>query len=71
MALKAVLQTTDIVLISALEAALKAEDIPSVRLDEHMSVLEGSLGILPRRLMVDEDDFAQASRILQEIREGL
>jgi len=71
MALKAVLQTTDIVLVSALEAALKAEDIACVRLDEHMSVLEGSLGILPRRLMVDDEDFNRAQAILDEIREGI
>ena len=29
-------------------------------LDEHMSALEGSIGILPRRIMVPADDLARA-----------
>lgn len=68
MALKAVLKTTDIVLISAVEAALSAQDIPCIRMDEHMSVMEGSLGILPRRLMVDEEDFPRAAEIVADVR---
>ena len=31
-----------------------------------MSIVEGSLGILPRRVLVDESDLAQAKRILQD-----
>jgi hypothetical protein len=35
-------------------------------LDTHMSVLEGSLGIIPRRLLVPRDDLAQARRLLRD-----
>jgi hypothetical protein len=35
-------------------------------LDENASIMDGSLGILPRRLMVDDADFLQAQRILRE-----
>ncbi len=65
MPLQAVLKTTDPVLLSAVEAALSAAGIPSMRMDEHMSVMEGSLGFLPRRLMVDEDDVAEAAEIVR------
>lgn len=67
MPLKPVLKTTDPVLLSAVEAALTGADIFSVRMDEHMSVMEGSIGILPRRLMVDEADFADAAEIAEAV----
>ena len=34
--------------------------------DENASVMDGSMGMLPRRLMVADDDFVQAQRILRE-----
>ena len=45
---------------------LDAADIPHVVLDQNMSVLEGSLGILPRRVLVAEDDVAAARRLLED-----
>lgn len=58
-----ILRSNDAVLLSAVEALLKAADLDSLLLDQHMSVLEGSLGILPRRLMVEDED-AEAARTL-------
>ena len=58
------LRTNDPVLVSAIEALLKGAGIPHVVLDQNMSVLEGSLGILPRRVLVATDDAAKARRIL-------
>ena len=49
---------------AAAEPAIAAGGFHLV-LDEHMSVLEGSLGILPRRLVVLEEDFSAASRLLR------
>jgi hypothetical protein len=63
---KEILRTNDPVLVSAVEALLNGADIPHLLLDQNMSVLEGSLGILPRRLLVAEDHMRQARRILQE-----
>lgn len=60
------LRTNDPVLISAIEALLGAAHIPCLVLDTHMSVLEGSLGIIPRRLLVPRDDLAQARRLLRD-----
>jgi hypothetical protein len=35
-------------------------------LDQNMSVLEGSIGILPRRLLVAEGDLEDARLVLEE-----
>ena len=59
-------RTNDMVLISAAEALLKELDIIYFIADEHMSVMEGSIGVLPRRVMVDADSKAQAERVLTE-----
>jgi hypothetical protein len=59
-------RTNNAVVISAIEALLTSADIPHVVLDQNMSVLEGSLGILPRRVLVADDLFAKARRLLNE-----
>jgi hypothetical protein len=46
-------RTNDLVLISAVEALLAAAGIESFVADAHMSAMEGSLGFLPRRVMVE------------------
>ena len=60
------IRTNDAVLVSAVQALLDAAHIPHLVLDQNMSVLEGSLGILPRRILVDEDHVAAARELLQE-----
>lgn len=59
-----VLRTNDPVLLSFAEALLRDARIEAVVLDTHMSVVEGSLGILPRRLMVRRDDALRARDLL-------
>jgi hypothetical protein len=59
-------RTNDLVLLSFIEALLREQDIDYVVLDSNMSILEGSLGILPRRIMVVEGNFARAGQILAE-----
>ncbi len=63
------LRTNDIVRLSFLGAVLRDAGVESVVLDEHMSVLEGSAGAIPRRLVVAEEDAARARRILAEVGE--
>jgi Putative prokaryotic signal transducing protein len=63
---KEILRTNDTVLVSAVEALLNGAGIPYIVLDQNMSVLEGSIGILPRRLLVCEDDSRLARRLLEE-----
>lgn len=60
------LRTNDITLIPLARAVLEDEGIDSFELDVNMSVLEGSIGILPRRLMVRSDGLDDARRVLRE-----
>ncbi len=63
--MKELIRTNDPVLISFLEALLKSERIGHFVLDQNMSILDGSLGILPRRLMVNNEDHERAARLLR------
>lgn len=58
------LRTNDWVVLSWLTQALEDEGIPSVVLDAHMSVLEGSIPAIERRVMVDDEDLARARRVV-------
>src|SRR5512133_4148683 len=58
-------RTNNAVLISAIEAMLDQAGIPYLLLDQNMSVLEGSIGILPRRLMVAEKHAEAARKLLE------
>ncbi|CAO3356557.1 putative signal transducing protein [Azospirillum palustre] len=64
------LRTTDPVRLSWLVALLADAGIEVIVLDSYTSILEGSIGAIPRRLMVDTDDAAQAVRILREAGEA-
>lgn len=61
-----VLKTNNAVLLDFAQVLLADAGIEAVVFDDHMSVMDGSLGILPRRLMVADDDVAQAERILKD-----
>ncbi|MEE8276355.1 MAG: DUF2007 domain-containing protein [Alphaproteobacteria bacterium] len=62
--MRELIRSNDAVRISFLRALLADAGIGVVVLDEHTSVLEGSVIALPRRLAVSEDDFGAAVRIL-------
>ncbi|HET6468396.1 MAG TPA: DUF2007 domain-containing protein [Geminicoccaceae bacterium] len=64
-------RTNDLVHLSWAEAMLRAAGIPTLLLDSHFSAVEGSLGVLPRRLMVEEDDLERAQEVLRLARETL
>lgn len=66
--MKELIRTNDIVLISYLEHRLGEAGIEALTLDSHMSIVEGSLGVLPRRIMVGDDDLARAERILADVK---
>lgn len=60
------LRTNDIVLISFISTLLEDDDIQFLVVDQHMSILEGSVGAIPRRIMVEPSRFEQARRIVRE-----
>ena len=64
--MKELLRTTNPVKLAMATALLKGEGITAFEMDVHMSVLEGSLGILPRRLMVRDSDMFMAQAILRD-----
>ena len=62
--LRELVRTNDIVLVSAIGALLDGANIHHLVLDQNMSIIEGSLGILPRRILVHEDDNRAARQLL-------
>lgn len=64
--MKELLRTNDPVLISFVASILEDAGLAHVVLDTHMSVLDGSIGALPRRIMVDVDCLGQARQLLDE-----
>jgi len=61
-----IVRTNDLVVISLIETLLNEAGLGFFVADQHMSAVEGSLGFLPRRVMVDSDDEPQARRILRD-----
>ena len=70
------LRTNDIVLISRIEALMAEHDIGVFVADQYMSAVEGSLGFLPRRMLIDADDLHRArmalhsAGLMAELRNG-
>ena len=64
--MRELVRTNDMVLVSAIGALLDGAQIRHMVLDQNMSVLEGSLGILPRRILVEEESLPAARRLLTE-----
>ena len=62
--MKELLRTNNIVYLSFAQTALAEAGIEALVFDAHMSIMEGSLGVLPRRLMVADDDFHRAKAVL-------
>jgi len=60
------LRSNDVVRLSWLSALLSGAGIEAFLLDTHTSVIEGSIGALPRRLMVRDGDAARARQVLAD-----
>ena len=58
--------SNDPVRLSFLTALLADAGIAAVVLDAHTSAMEGSIGAIPRRLVVATEDEARARRVLGE-----
>ena len=64
--MKELFSTNDITKFVYAETILNSNNIVSFTFDENISVLEGSIGILPRRFMVLESDYEQALELLED-----
>ena len=60
------LRSNDVVLISFVEALLRDAGITHFVADQNMSILDGSIGILPRRVMIDADREDEARRLMRD-----
>ena len=64
--MREIVRTNDAVLISAIEALLGGAHIAYLVLDQNMSIMEGSIGMLPRRILVSNDQEDEARKLLTE-----
>ena len=69
--MKELLRTNNVVRLSWAQALLRDAGIDSVVLDHHTSLVEGSIGAIPRRLMVAEQDHARARALVAAAEQGL
>ncbi len=68
--MRVVVTTNNMVRLSFLHALLADAGITATILDAHTSAVEGSIGAIPRRLVVATADEAQARRVLAEAGEA-
>lgn len=64
--MKELLRSTDPTVMAFASALLEGEDIDCFEMDVNMSVLEGGIGIFPRRMMVRDVDFEAALRVMRD-----
>ena len=61
-----IVRTNDPVILSFIEALMKDAGIACMIADQNMSIVEGSLGVLARRVLVDSEKVEQAKRIVRD-----
>jgi hypothetical protein len=69
--MQTIISSNDPVRLSYVTALLAEAGITALVFDEHTSAVEGSIGAIPRRLMVADEDARQALRLLREAGEAL
>ena len=62
--MKELLRSTDPTIMAFATALLEGEGIDCFQMDVNMSILEGGIGIFPRRMMVRQDDYDRAIRVM-------
>ncbi|GGH35260.1 Putative signal transducing protein [Cribrihabitans marinus] len=64
--MKELLRSTDPTVMAFASALLEGEDIDCFQMDVNMSILEGGIGVFPRRLMVRTGDYDRALRVVRD-----
>ena len=64
--MKELLRSTDPTILAFASALLEGEDIDCFQMDVNMSILEGGIGIFPRRMMVRDEDYVRALRVIDD-----
>lgn len=60
------MRSTDPTILAFASALLQGEDIDCFQMDVNMSILEGGIGVFPRRMMVRTDDYDRAIRVMRD-----
>ena len=60
------MRTNNVVVLSLAQSLLKDSGIGHLLTDENMSIMEGSIGMLSKRLLVDADEFDRARRLMKD-----
>ncbi len=63
--MREILRTNDAVVLSFAKTVLEDAGVEVMQADTHISIMEGSIGVFPRRLLVWDDDWARARQALQ------
>jgi hypothetical protein len=63
---KEIVRTNNAVIVSVITALLDGAKIQHMVLDQNMSILEGSVGIIPRRIMVSDEQELRARQLLED-----
>jgi hypothetical protein len=69
--MKELLRSNDVVRLSWAQARLGDAGVDCILLDHHTSLVEGSIGAIPRRLMVADRDHRRARAVLAAAEEEL
>lgn len=64
--MKELLRSTDPTVMAFASALLEGEGIDCFQMDVNMSILEGGIGIFPRRMMVRSEDYARAVQAMRD-----
>jgi len=60
----AILKTVNPATLNFAQAVLKEADIPFFVMDQNVSIIEGSIGVIPRRVMVVDEDAKDARQAM-------
>lgn len=60
------MRSNDVVTLSFVEALMRDAGIGVMIADQAMSIMEGSIGAIPRRVLVESDRIDQARRIMRD-----
>jgi hypothetical protein len=64
--MREILRTNNPVVLTFVEVLLRDAGLDPVMADVNMSIVEGSIGILPRRILVETEYWTRARRVLEE-----
>ena len=64
--MREILRSNNPVLLSFVEVLLRDAGVQPLVADGNMSIMEGSIGVLPRRILVSSDELIRARRVLEE-----